>query len=211
VAGGLAAPRRVLTAACTSFAVACVAGLALAVATSWWLVLPGAAAVAAAWFYTGGNRPYGYRGLGELSVFAFFGVLAVAGTAYVQMRTFSWLAFAAAIPVGLLACALLVVNNLRDIGTDETAGKRTLAVMLGDHRSRLLYGACALLPFGAAIAIAPVRPLALLTLVAAPLALPPVRLVASGASGRVLITALGQTGRVQLAFGTLLAIGLAIR
>jgi 1,4-dihydroxy-2-naphthoate octaprenyltransferase len=138
-------------------------------------------------------------------------VLAVAGTAYVQMHTFSWLALAAAVPVGLLACALLVVNNLRDIGTDLTAGKRTLAVMLGEQRSRILYGACALLPFAAAVAIAPARPLALLTLAAAPLALPPVRLVASGASGRVLITALGQTGRVQLAFGALLAIGLAIR
>jgi 1,4-dihydroxy-2-naphthoate octaprenyltransferase len=211
VAGKLAAPRQVLAAACASFAVACVTGLVLAAVSSWWLLAPGAAAVAAAWFYTGGNRPYGYRGFGELSVFAFFGVLAVAGTAYVQMRTFSWLALAAAVPVGLLACALLVVNNLRDIGTDTTAGKRTLAVMLGEQRSRVLYGACALLPFGAALAIAPVRPLALLTLAAAPLALPPVRLVASGASGRVLITALGQTGRVQLAFGALLAIGLAVR
>jgi 1,4-dihydroxy-2-naphthoate octaprenyltransferase len=211
VAGKLAAPRQVLAAACACFAVACLTGFALAAVSSWWLLAPGAAAVAAAWFYTGGNRPYGYRGFGELSVFAFFGVLAVAGTAYVQMRTFSWLALAAAVPVGLLACALLVVNNLRDIGTDTTAGKRTLAVMLGEQRSRVLYGTCALLPFCVAMAIAPVRPLALLTLAAAPLALPPVRLVASGASGRVLITALGQTGRVQLAFGALLAIGLAVR
>jgi 1,4-dihydroxy-2-naphthoate octaprenyltransferase len=211
VAGKLAAPRQVLAAACGCFAVACLAGLVLAAMSSWWLLAPGAAAVAAAWFYTGGKRPYGYHGFGELSVFAFFGVLAVAGTAYVQMRTFSWLALAAAVPVGLLACALLVVNNLRDIGTDATAGKRTLAVMLGEQRSRVLYGACALLPFCVAVAIAPVRPLALLTLAAAPLALPPVRLVASGASGRVLITALGQTGRVQLAFGALLAIGLAVR
>jgi len=211
VAGRLAAPRHVLAAALGCLAAGGAAGLALAAVTSWWLLVPGAAAVAAAWFYTGGRRPYGYRGYGELSVFAFFGVLAVAGTAYVQMRSLSWLALAAAVPVGLLACALLVVNNLRDIGTDTTAGKRTLAVMLGDQRSRLLYGACALLPFCAAIAIAPVRPLALLTLVAAPLALAPVRLVASGASGRVLVTVLGQTGRVQLAFGALLAIGLAVR
>jgi 1,4-dihydroxy-2-naphthoate polyprenyltransferase len=211
VAGGLAEPRHVLAAALGCFAAACGAGLVLAAVAGWWLIAAGAAAVAAAWFYTGGSRPYGYRGYGELSVFAFFGVLAVAGTAYVQMRTFSWLALAAAVPVGLLACALLVVNNLRDIGTDLTAGKRTLAVMLGEQRSRILYGACALLPFAAAVAIAPARPLALLTLAAAPLALPPVRLVASGASGRVLITALGQTGRVQLAFGALLAIGLAVR
>jgi 1,4-dihydroxy-2-naphthoate octaprenyltransferase len=211
VAGQLAAPRRVLAAALLSLSAACVAGFALTVVTSWWLLLPGAAAVGAAWFYTGGRRPYGYRGYGELSVFAFFGVLAVTGTAYVQMRSLSWLALAAAVPVGLLACALLVVNNLRDIGTDTTAGKRTLAVMLGDQRSRVLYAACALVPFGVAIAIAPARPLALLTLAAVPLALAPVRLVASGASGRGLIAALGQTGRVQLAFGALLAIGLAIR
>jgi 1,4-dihydroxy-2-naphthoate octaprenyltransferase len=211
VAGGLATPRQVLAAAGGSLAAACAAGFALTVVTSWWLLLPGAAAVGAAWFYTGGRRPYGYRGYGELSVFAFFGVLAVTGTAYVQMRSLSWLALAAAVPVGLLACALLVVNNLRDIGTDTTAGKRTLAVMLGDQRSRVLYGVCALVPFGVAIAIAPARPLALLTLAAVPLALAPVRLVASGASGRWLITALGQTGRVQLAFGALLAIGLAIR
>jgi 1,4-dihydroxy-2-naphthoate octaprenyltransferase len=211
VGSGLATPRQVLSAALASFLVAGLAGFVLAAVVSWWLLLLGAAAIGAAWFYTGGRRPYGYRGFGELSVFAFFGVLAVTGTAYVQMRSFSWLALAAAVPVGLLACALLVINNLRDIGTDTTAGKRTLAVILGDHRSRLLYGACALLPFCAAIAIAPARPLALLTLAAAPLALAPIRLVASGASGRVLITALGQTGRVQLAFGTLLAIGLAVR
>jgi len=211
VAGGLAPAKQVLAAACVCLGAACVAGLALAALSSWWVLAPGAAAVAAAWFYTGGSRPYGYRGYGELAVFAFFGVLAVTGTAYVQMRTLSWLALAAAVPVGLLACALLVVNNLRDIGTDTTVGKRTLAVMLGDHRSRLLYGACALLPFGIAIAMAPVRPLALLTLAAIPLALAPVRLVASGAVGRSLITALGQTGRVQLAFGALLAIGLAVR
>jgi len=211
VASGLATPRQVLAAACAGLAAACVAGFALTAVTSWWLLLPGAAAVAAAWFYTGGRRPYGYRGYGELSVFAFFGVLAVTGTAYVQMRSLSWLALAAAVPVGLLACALLVVNNLRDIGTDTTAGKRTLAVMLGDQRSRVLYGVCALVPFGVAVAIAPARPLALLTLAAVPLALAPVRLVASGASGRGLIAVLGQTGRVQLAFGALLAIGLAIR
>ncbi|HEY2442344.1 MAG TPA: 1,4-dihydroxy-2-naphthoate polyprenyltransferase [Streptosporangiaceae bacterium] len=211
VAGGLAPPRQVLGAAIGFLAAACAAGLALTAVTTWWLLLPGAAAVTAAWFYTGGRRPYGYRGLGEVAVFLFFGLFAVAGTAYVQMRELSWLGLAAAVPVGLLACALLVVNNLRDIGTDTTAGKRTLAVMLGDRRSRVLYGACALLPFGAAVAIAPVRPLALLTLAAVPLALAPVRLVASGASGRMLVTALGLTGRAQLAFGALLAIGLSVR
>ena len=117
-AAGLAPPRQVLTAALASFAAACAAGLVLAALTSWWVILLGAVAVAAAWFYTGGNRPYGYRALGELSVFVFFGLAAVAGTAYVQQGTLTWLALAAAVPVGLLACALLVVNNLRDIPTD---------------------------------------------------------------------------------------------
>ena len=211
VGSGLAPPRHVLAAALGCFAAACVAGLVLAIVTSWWLIPLGAAAVAAAWFYTGGERPYGYRALGEVSVFLFFGLAAVAGTAYVQMDRVAWLALAAAVPVGLLACALLVINNLRDIPTDSATGKRTLAVVAGDQRTRLLYAACALLPFAVAAAMAPVRPLALLALVAVPLALAPIRLVRAGASGPGLITALGQTGRLQLAFGALLTVGLAIR
>ena len=211
VAAELAPPRHVLAAALCCFAVACVAGLVLAVATSWWLLLLGAAAVAAAWFYTGGGRPYGYLALGEVSVFLFFGVAAVAGTAYVQMRSLAWLALAAAVPVGLLACALLIINNLRDIPTDSLTGKRTLAVMLGDRRTRLLYAACVAAPFGVAVAVAPAAPLALIALAAAPFAWPPLRQVQGGASGPGLIAALGQTGRLQLAFGVLLTIGLAIR
>ncbi len=211
VAAGQVPPDRVLAAAFSCFAVACVAGLVLAVVTQWWLVAAGALAVAAAWFYTGGRRPYGYHGLGEVSVFLFFGVFAVTGTAYVQLDRVPWLALAASVPVGLLACALLVVNNLRDIGTDAVAGKRTLAVVLGDRRTRLLYVACALVPFGAAAVIAPLRPVALTALAAAPLAARPVRLVRGGAAGPRLVTALAQTGRLQLAFGVLLAAGLAIR
>jgi 1,4-dihydroxy-2-naphthoate octaprenyltransferase len=211
VGSGLARPRAVLAAALGCFAVACVAGLVLAAVTSWWLLLLGAAAVAAAWFYTGGKRPYGYRALGEVSVFLFFGLAAVAGTAYVQMGTVAWLAVAAAAPVGLLACALLVINNLRDIPTDRVAGKRTLAVVLGDSRARLLYTGCVLLPFCVAAAIAPVAPLTLIALAAVPFALAPLRLVRAGAAGPRLITALGQTGRLQLAFGALLTLGLAIR
>jgi 1,4-dihydroxy-2-naphthoate polyprenyltransferase len=211
VGSGLARPRQVLAAALSCFAAASVAGLVLALVTSWWLILLGGAAVAAAWFYTGGNRPYGYRALGEVSVFLFFGLAAVAGTAYVQMDRVAWLALAAAVPVGLLACALLVINNLRDIPTDSATGKRTLAVVAGDQRTRLLYAACALLPFAIAVAIAPVRPLALLALAAVPLALMPIQLVRAGAAGPRLITALGQTGRLQLAFGALLTVGLAIR
>jgi 1,4-dihydroxy-2-naphthoate polyprenyltransferase len=211
VGSRLAEPRHVLAAAVGCFATACAAGLALAALSGWWLVLVGAAAVAAAWFYTGGSRPYGYRALGELSVFVFFGLAAVAGTAYVQMHTLTWLLWAAAAAIGLLACALLVINNLRDIPTDSETGKRTLAVVLGDHRTRLLYTACALVPFCVVAALAPARPLSLLALGALPLALPPVRQVRDGATGRSLIAALGQTGRLELAYGALLTVGLAVR
>jgi 1,4-dihydroxy-2-naphthoate polyprenyltransferase len=211
VASKLAKPRQVLAAALTCFGIACAAGLVLAVVTSWWLLAVGACAVAAAWFYTGGSRPYGYRALGEVSVFLFFGLAAVIGTAYVQMRTLAWLAVAAAVPIGLLACALLVINNLRDIPTDSQTGKRTLAVVLGDRRTRGLYVGCILVPFCVAAALAPVKPLTLLALAALPFALAPVRGVLQGATGRGLIAALGQTGRLQLAFGLLLTLGLAIR
>ena len=211
VAAGLAPPRHVLYAAFGCFFAAGVAGLALAAVTSWWLVAVGAACIAAAWFYTGGPRPYGYHGLGEVFVFACFGVVAVAGTAYVQMKTLSWLGLAASVPAGLLACALLMVNNLRDIGSDTLAGKRTLAVMLGDARSRVAYVLTLLVPFGVAALLAFVRPLTLLTALALPLARMPVRSVRAGASGPALIRALGPTGRLQLAFGIAFTIGLAIR
>ena len=211
VAAGLAPARQVLAAAFACFFCACVAGLVLAIFTSWWLILVGAAAVGAAWFYTGGSHPYGYRGLGEVAVFAFFGLAAVAGTAYVQMATLSWLGLIAAIPAGLLSCALLMINNLRDIGSDTNVGKRTLAVRLGDPRSRTVYVTCLLVPFAIALTVTPARPLTALTLLALPLVLGPIRAVRSGAAGPALIRALGQTGRLQLAFGAALTIGLAIR
>ena len=210
VAAGLAPPRQVVRAAYSCFFVAGVAGLALAAVTAWWLVAVGVACVAAAWFYTGGPRPYGYHGLGEVFVFAFFGVVAVAGTAYVQMDRFSWLGLAASVPAGLLACALLIVNNLRDIHGDTLAGKRTLAVRLGDARSRTAYLLTVLLPFCWAALIGIYRPFALLMAVTLPLALVPLRAVRAGASGPALIRTLGQTGRLQLAFGVAFAIGLAI-
>jgi 1,4-dihydroxy-2-naphthoate polyprenyltransferase len=131
-----AEPRQVLAAALGCLFAAAVAGLALAVVTTLWLLLVGAAAILAAWFYTGGKNPYGYRALGELSVFVFFGLVAVVATVYVQTEDLPWEAWAAAVPVGLLACALLVANNLRDIPTDSASGKRTLAVVLGDRRTR---------------------------------------------------------------------------
>jgi 1,4-dihydroxy-2-naphthoate octaprenyltransferase len=210
VAAGLAPPRQVLSAAFSCFLVAGAAGLALAAVTAWWLVAVGFACVAAAWFYTGGPRPYGYHGLGEVFVFAFFGVVAVAGTAYVQMDRFSWLGLAASVPAGLLACALLIVNNLRDINGDTLAGKRTLAVRLGDAHSRTAYVVTLLVPFLCAAAIAIYRPFTLLVVLAVPLALVPVRSVRAGATGPALIKVLGETGRVQLAFGLMFAIGLAI-
>ena len=211
VAAGLAPPRQVLAAALGCFVLAGVAGLTLAAVTSWWLLAVGAACIAAAWFYTGGPKPYGYSGLGEVFVFLCFGVVAVAGTAYVQMKALSWLGLAASVPAGLLACALLMVNNLRDIGTDTVAGKRTLAVMLGDARSRWGYVLTLLVPFGVAALLAFFRPLTLLTALALPLARLPIRSVRAGASGPALIRALGQTGRLQLAFGIAFTIGLAIR
>ncbi len=211
VAAGLAPPRQVLFAALACFFVAGVTGLVLAAMTSWWLLAVGAACIAAAWFYTGGPRPYGYNGLGEVFVFLCFGVVAVAGTAFVQMKSFSWLGLAASVPAGLLACALLMVNNLRDIRTDTVAGKRTLAVLLGDGRSRTAYVLTLLVPFGIAALLAFFRPLTLITALALPLARPPVLAVRAGASGPALIKALGQTGRLQLAFGIAFTIGLAIR
>ncbi len=211
VAAGLARPKQVLAAAFACFGVACVAGLVLAIFTSWWLILVGAAAVAAGWFYTGGSHPYGYRGFGEIAVFTFFGVAAVAGTAYVQLVRFTWLELIAAVPAGLLSCALLMINNLRDIDSDAEVGKRTLAVMLGDARSRTVYVASLLVPFAVALAMTPARPLAALTVIALPLAVGPIKAVRSGAAGRALITALGQTGRLQLVFGAALTVGLAVR
>jgi 1,4-dihydroxy-2-naphthoate polyprenyltransferase len=211
VAAGLAPPRHVLLAALGCFLAAGVAGLALAAVTSWWLLAVGAACIAAAWFYTGGPKPYGYSGLGEVFVFLCFGVVAVAGTAYVQMKALTWLGLAASVPAGLLACALLMVNNLRDIGTDTVAGKRTLAVMLGDARSRAGYVLTLLVPFGIAALLAFFRPFTLLTVLTLPLARLPVRSVRAGASGPALIRALGQTGQLQLAFGIAFTIGLAIR
>jgi 1,4-dihydroxy-2-naphthoate octaprenyltransferase len=209
-ASGLASPGTVRRAAWVAFAVAAAAGLALAAVAGWWLLAIGAACVAAGWFYTGGPRPYGYAGLGELFVFVFFGLVATAGTAYVQLGRVTGLAVLAAVPVGLLAVALLVVNNLRDIAGDEVAGKRTLAVRLGPTATRGLYAGAALAPFVLAAAVAVSRGWALLALIALPVAFVPVRRVLAGEDGRALIEVLGETGRFQLLFGALLALGIAL-
>jgi 1,4-dihydroxy-2-naphthoate octaprenyltransferase len=212
VASGLASPSAVKRAAFLSFAVAALAGLALAAAAGWWLIAIGAAAFLAGWFYTGGPRPYGYAGFGELFVFVFFGLVATVGTCYVQREEITGLSVAAAIPVGLLATALLVVNNLRDIPTDRAAGKNTLAVRLGDRATRRLYVAMIVGVFVAVVAIALAdRPWAALALAGIVVAIAPIRTVSSGATGRDLIAVLGATGRTHLVTGILLAIGIAVR
>jgi 1,4-dihydroxy-2-naphthoate octaprenyltransferase len=212
VGWGLATPEAVRRAAIASFAVAGVAGLALAIAVSWWLLLVGAASFAAGWLYTGGPRPYGYAGFGELFVFLFFGVVATVGSTYVQTERITALAVGASIPVGLLATALLVTNNLRDIPSDAQIGKRTLAVRLGDRRTRILY---VLLLVGAFVSVPLVaglggRPAGAIALAALLVAQKPVTAVLSGARGPALIPVLVATGRVQLIFGVLFAAGLAI-
>ncbi|MFI0354135.1 1,4-dihydroxy-2-naphthoate polyprenyltransferase [Actinomadura sp. 9N407] len=210
VGSGVARPKQVLAAALGCFLAAGVAGLVLAAVTTWWLILVGAVAILAAWFYTGGKTPYGYRALGEISVFVFFGLVAVVGTVYVQVEGVPWEAWAAAVPIGLLACGLLVANNLRDIPTDKVSGKRTLAVVLGDRRTRVLYAACTALPYTIVLAMAAPHPWVLLALLSAPLSVPPMQTVLKGATGPALIPVLGGTGRLQLAYGALLTLGLAL-
>jgi len=210
VAAGLATPPAVRRAAFGSFAVAAVAGAVIAISTSPWLLLAGGASIAAAWFYTAGRHPYGYVGLGEVFVFVFFGLVAVVGTVYATSGHLPALAYLAAAPVGLLTVSLLVVNNLRDIPTDALAGKRTLAVRLGAPRTRALYAGLVATAFGLVVAIAAYRPVALVSFVALLAAARPVRTVLSRAEGRALVPALSMTGALQLLFGGLLALGIAL-
>ena len=210
VGSGAATPRQVLVAAALAFAVAAVAGLALAALSSWWLVVVGAVCIAAAWTYTGGPIPYGYRALGEVFVFVFFGLVAVVGTTFVQTGTLPGLAFAVAVPIGLLIVAILVVNNLRDIDGDAVAGKRTLAVLLGDRSTRLLFAGLFVVAFLVIAAVGISRPWALVGLLSVPLGVPPARTVLSGGRGPQLIAALQGTGLLTLVTGILLAVGLSL-
>jgi 1,4-dihydroxy-2-naphthoate octaprenyltransferase len=182
----------------------------VALSESWWLLIVGGAAILAAWFYTGGRRPYGYRALGELSVFVFFGLVAVLGTMYVQAGRVTWAALVAAVGMGMLICAMLVVNNLRDAPKDGAVGKRTLAVVVGDQRTRVMYVVLMTVPFVLTLALVAVAPTALLALLALPVAVLPARKVAQGAAGPALIGCLRDTGRAQLAYGLLLGLGLAL-
>ncbi|MSW64612.1 MAG: 1,4-dihydroxy-2-naphthoate polyprenyltransferase, partial [Actinobacteria bacterium] len=206
VGSGAASAQAVLVAALLAFAVAGVAGLALAAYSSWWLVAVGAVSIAAAWTYTGGPIPYGYRALGEVFVFVFFGLVAVVGTTFGQTRTVEGLAFAAAVPVGLLITAILVVNNLRDVHGDAAVGKRTLAVLLGERATRWFFTGLLVAAFVVVALIGLARPWALLGLLAAPLAVPPARTVLAGGTGPALIAALSGTGRVTLVTGVVLGL-----
>jgi 1,4-dihydroxy-2-naphthoate octaprenyltransferase len=209
VASGLASARSVKAAALISFAIASVAGTWLALLTSPLLILVGIISIAAAWGYTGGKNPYGYKGLGELSVFLFFGVIATMGTYYAQTEELTLLSFIVSIPMGALSCAILSINNLRDRPKDELVGKLTVAVRIGDRNARRMYVALLILAHCAAIAT--FIPTALLTVLALPMSLSISRQVLSGISGKELIPVLGKTGKLQMVFAILFAIGLWIQ
>jgi 1,4-dihydroxy-2-naphthoate polyprenyltransferase len=212
-AGGLVPPRLVLIATYVSFGVAVLAGAYLVAVAGWQLLLVGAASILAGVLYTGGPRPYGYEGLGEVFVFLFFGIVAVAGSYFVEVKHLQWEAFALAVPVGLLAAAILVVNNYRDIDTDRRAGKRTLAVRLGRERTRILFASMVYLAYlttPLSWAFGPLKAWVLLPWLTVPLAAQIVRIVRNRTDGASLNGALAQTGMVQLAFCTLLASGLLL-
>jgi 1,4-dihydroxy-2-naphthoate octaprenyltransferase len=212
-AGGLMPPRHVLVGTYVAFGVAVAAGLYLAAVAGWELLVVGVASILAGVLYTGGPRPYGYEGLGELFVFVFFGIVAVVGSYYVQTEELRWEAFALAVPVGLLSSAILVVNNVRDIDTDRRAGKRTLAVKLGRERARRLFMAMIVLSFAAPVATFAFGGLTawlLVTLAAVPLAVPLVRTVSSRSDGPALNAALAGTGRLLAVFSLLLSAGVLL-
>jgi 1,4-dihydroxy-2-naphthoate polyprenyltransferase len=211
-AGGLVPPRKVLVATWLAFGIAVAAGIYLVAIAGWQLLLVGAASIAAGVLYTGGPRPYGYEGLGELFVFGFFGIVAVVGSYYVQVEELRGLAFTLAVPIGLLAAGILMVNNVRDIETDRRAGKRTLAVRLGRHRARRLFAAATYVPFlwVTATAIVAGKPWLLLAWLCAPLAPPIVRAVATRTDGPSLNRALAGAGRLLAAYSVLVSAGLLL-
>ena len=209
VASGMASAKSVKAAAFISFAIASVAGTWLAFLTSLLLILVGVISIAAAWGYTGGKNPYGYKGLGEISVFLFFGVIATMGSYYVQTEQITLLSFIVSVPMGTLSCAILAINNLRDRPKDALVGKLTLAVRIGDRKARLMYVGLLILAHIAAVAT--LIPTALLTLLILPMSFSISRQVLSGISGKDLIPVLGKTGKLQMFFAILLAVGLGIQ
>ncbi len=211
VAGGLAPPAAVKRAALLCFAAGGLIGIVLAVAVDWRLVIVGAISILAAGLYSGGPKPYASSGLGEVMVLVFFGFVATCGSTFVHLERVPWLAVAAAVPVGLLACAILLVNNLRDVDSDRDVGKRTLAVRVGKARTRMLYRASIVVSLLTALALAPTAPGTLLALAAAPLAVRPLRIVATKTDPPALVQALIATARLQLVFSAFLAVGLALQ
>jgi len=210
VASGLASASSVKAAALISCLIAAIAGLVLAINISPWLLAVGAAAIWAAWAYTGGKKPYGYFGFGELSVFIFFGLVATVGSYYIQTEQFNWQIFLLAMPVGTLSCAILAINNLRDLPQDKLVGKRTMAVRIGEKNTRVFF---MLLLFTAqitALAAASINPLALITLICAPITYRVAKQVLNGAVGSDLIEVLSKTAKLQLLMAILLAAALAI-
>ncbi len=209
VASGMATAKSVKAAAFISFAIASIAGAWLALLTSPLLIAVGVLSIAAAWGYTGGKNPYGYKGLGELSVFLFFGVIATMGTYYAQTEELTLLSFIVSIPMGALSCAILAINNLRDRPKDALVGKLTVAVRIGDRNARLMFVSLLLVAHLAVIAT--LIPTTLLTLLALPMSISISRQVLSGISGKELIPLLGKTGKLQMLFSILLAVGLGIQ
>lgn len=210
-ASGIAPPKDVKRAAILSFGVGGLLGLIAIILTGhWWLLAVGAASIAAGWFYTGGKKPYGYLGLGEVGVFIFFGLVATLGTTYLQAARITWPAVLGAIAIGLIACAILMANNIRDIPTDAVTGKRTLAVRMGDFRARKAFLALIWVPLLLGLACAFWSPWVFsLTVLLLPLILLTLPIVA-GARGRALVPVLAGTGMYELAFGVLLGASLAL-
>jgi 1,4-dihydroxy-2-naphthoate octaprenyltransferase len=210
VASGLASASSVKVAALISFLIAAIAGFVLALNISPWLFLVGAASIWAAWGYTGGKKPYGYFGFGELSVFIFFGLVATVGSYYIQTVQFNWQIFLLAIPVGTLSCAILAINNLRDLPQDKLVGKRTMAVRIGEKNTRVFFMLLLVTAQVTALAAASISSLALITLICSPITYSVVRQVLNGAVGAELIEVLSKTAKLQLLMASLLAAALAI-
>lgn len=204
----IASPKAVRNAAYIFFLIAALAGLILAIQTSLWLIAVGAIAMLAAWTYTGGPKPYGYAALGEISVFIFFGIVATAGSYFVQSQKITFASLALSVPIGALACAILGLNNLRDLVKDEVAKKRTLAVILGDRKSRILYVLLLMIAHIASLIATFASPYILFTLVLLPVSGRLSRKVLDGANGKALIPLLGNTGKLQLGYAFFISIAL---
>jgi len=210
VATGLATAKAVRTAAFLSFAIACLAGTLLSLNTTLWLILVGMISVLAAWGYTGGKRPYGYLGFGEFSVFIFFGLVATIGSYYVQAQQINWQIVLLSIPVGSLSCAILVINNLRDRPLDEMAGKQTLAVKLGDQKTRFFYGFLLLITQVSVLLAISINKQIVLALICLPLVYKVLMQVLRGAKGEELIAVLGKTAKIQLLTAAIISIALLV-